>query len=176
MSDLQDQLLKRLLAAHMSMFDVRENYRFKGKVFPGFAEFHSNGQQYVLVKRAKLWEVNSHEFIFIDKCDSLDENALIDAVEFIKTEGFAKVPHGPNHMSTAVALVIIADSVTDEAAKLVSKTRYRKNYLFSIHGWADLRLAVVDLSRPAGSQIFTNPAGKQFKDVLSRNLELAKNE
>lgn len=174
--ELQDTLIQRLLAAHKSMFDIRENYQFKGHVYPGFAEFHSNGQQYVLVKRAKLWEVNSHEFIFIDKCDHLDKQALIDAVEFMQQEAFQKVPHGPNHMVTAISLIIVANSATDDAVKLVGKTRYRKSYLFSIHGWADLRLSVVDLSREKGKQVFTNPAGKRTKELLERNLEFSQKD
>ncbi len=174
--DLQETLVHRLLAAHKSLFDIRENYQFKGHVFPGFAEFHSNGQQYVLVKRAKLWEVNSHEFVFIDAYDYLDESSLSKAIDFMKEEAFQKVPHGPNHMATAISLIIVANSVSDDAVKLVGKTRYRKSYLFSIHGWADFRLAVVDLSREKGRQVFTNPAGKRSKELLERNLEFSQKD
>ena len=55
--DEKQLVLKRILAAHEAFFDVHRDYEFAGRSFPGFAEFHSFGEQYVLVKRAKLWEV-----------------------------------------------------------------------------------------------------------------------
>lgn len=172
MSEQARTLLKRLLAAHGSHYDILRDYRFEGKQFPGYAEFHSYGEQYVLTKRAKLWEVNTHEYLFIDIMEALDEDALQEACDFMIEKAIVKVPAGPNHMSSALSLIIIADAVSDEAAKRVRKVKFRKNYRFGVHGWADLRLAVVDLSRPAGKQVFTNVAGKPLGQTLNQNLEL----
>ena len=64
-------------------------------------------------------------------------------------------------------LVIVADSCTQEAAKAVRKTRFRKNFALGIRGWADLRVAVADLS---ANRVITNAAGKQLKTTLEANL------
>ena len=58
------EVIERLLAAHEAWFDVDRDHRFAGRTFPGYAEFHSCASQYVLVKRAKLWEAASHEHLF----------------------------------------------------------------------------------------------------------------
>lgn len=175
-TDKREDLLTRLLAAHSANYDIIKNYRFEGHSFPGYAEFHSYGEQYVLVKRAKLWEVNTHEYLFVDILEALNEEALGEAIDFMKQKAFRKVPAGPNHMSTAISLVIIANSATDKAAQLLCKTRFRKSYRMSFHGWADLRLALVDLSRPKGKQIFTNAAGRQLSQALESNLTLLTDE
>ena len=57
--DEKHLVLKRILAAHEQWFDVRRGYEYAGRTFPGYAEFHSYGEKYVLVKRAKLWEVDT---------------------------------------------------------------------------------------------------------------------
>lgn len=172
--DKRIDLLNRIVAAHESYYDIRRDYLFEGRRFPAFAEFHTFGEQYVLVKRAKLWEVNTHDFMFFEIADVLDEEALQTVVEFMTTKAIRKVNPSANHMSSALTLVIIANQCTDEAFKHVKSLRFRKNYRFGLHGWTDLRLAVVDLSRPQGKEVVTNAAGKQLKEALAGNLALAK--
>ena len=53
----------------------------------------------------------------------------------------------PNHMTSFLSLVVIADTVDDDARRAVRKVRFRKNFKWGLRGWADLRLAVADLSR-----------------------------
>lgn len=60
--------LERLLAAHEACFDVEHDYSFAGRDFAGYAELHSSASQYVLVKRAKLWETTSHEYLSSSSC------------------------------------------------------------------------------------------------------------
>ena len=111
--DEKQLVLKRILAAHEAFFDVHRDYEFAGRSFPGFAEFHSFGEQYVLVKRAKLWEANSHEYLFFTYAETFDEAQLDKWVRFMKERGLEKVTSEPNHMSSGLALVVIADNCTE---------------------------------------------------------------
>ena len=165
--DEKHLVLKRILAAHEQWFDVRRGYEYAGRTFPGYAEFHSYGEKYVLVKSAKLWEVDTHEYLFFVLADALDETQVRDLVSFMEHDGLKKVVPKPNHMSSAISLVIVADSCAQEAAKAVRKTRFRKNFALGIRGWADLRVAVADLS---ANRVITNAAGKQLKTTLEANL------
>lgn len=170
--DKRRDLLNRVLAAHESYYDIRRDYLYEGRYFPAFAEFHTYGEQYVLTKRAKLWEVNTHDFMFFELADYVDEAALDDLVGFMKTKAILKVDASPNHMSSALTLVIIAKSCSDEAFKRVTSIRFRKNFCFGLRGWSDLRLAVVDLSQDSSKAIVTNAAGKKLKETLTSNLAL----
>lgn len=172
-TDLRDDVLKRVLAAHQAFYDIRRDYLFEGRRFPAFAEFHTYGEQYVLVKRAKLWEVNTHDFMFFETIDELDEARLAEEISFMTEKAIRKVPAGPNHMSSALTLIIIANHCSDEALALARKTRFRKNYRLTFHGWSDLRLAIVDLSREGEAGVVTNTAGKKLRETLLSNRALA---
>lgn len=165
-------ILKRLLAAHETWFDVRRDVAVGGRTFPGFAEFHSHGEQYVLSKRAKLWEVDSHEYILFDIVEHLEKNAFQDAVSFMKTEALKLVKPEPNHMSSNLSLIIIAHTVEQGVDALVRRTRFRKNFAWGIRGWSDLRIAVVDLSGASNGRVMTNAAGKPLRATIEANLTL----
>jgi hypothetical protein len=160
-------VLERLLKAHETWFDVSRNHQFAGRMFPGYAEFHSHGEQYVLVKRAKLWEVNTHEYLFFATEDRLDAAKLDSYVEFMKGDALSKVVLEPDHMSSFLSLVIVADSVDSDVEGIVRRTRYRKNFKWGLRGWADVRLAVIDIT---AKRVFTNPMGKELKATLEANL------
>ena len=168
----RDLVLERLLRAHETWFNVQRDYELAGRTFPGFAVFHELGERYVLSRRAKLWEVANHEYILFEVTEHLDEAAFCELVDFAKTEGFKLVdPTEPNHMSSNVSLVIIADSTDEGIGRAVRRTRYRKTYKLGLAGWSDLRVAVIDLSvRPSG-RVLTNAAGKSLRATLEANLD-----
>ncbi len=163
MSAAGRQVLERLLAAHEAFFDVERDYAFAGRTFPGYAEFHSSASQYVLVKRAKLWEASAHEYLFFQLCDHLDRVAFDDAVAFMTTEALAKVQLDPDHMTSYLSLVLIADTVDDALVRTIKRTHFRRNFALGFKGWADLRVGVIDLARGA---VVTNTQGKPLKDTL----------
>lgn len=165
----RELVLERLLASHETWFDVYRDYEFGGRVFPGYAEFHSHGEQYVLVKRAKLWEVDAFEYLFFALADDLDQAGLDDLVAFMKEQSITKVHPDPNHMTSYLSLVIIANTVADDVKKAARKTRFRKNFALGIRGWADLRLAVLDIS---DGSVTTNPQGREMKATLEANINV----
>ncbi|WP_304425739.1 hypothetical protein [uncultured Adlercreutzia sp.] len=165
MEDRQ-QVIERLLAAHEAWFDVERDHEFAGRTFPGYAEFHSTATKYVLVKRAKLWEASAHEYLFFCETPHLDAVTLNELVSFMTSEALAKVQLGPDHMSSYLSLVVVADTVDTAASRQVRATRFRKNFSFGFRGWADLRLAVIDLSQ---GRVHTNGQGKALKETLATN-------
>lgn len=168
MNDRQ-QVIERLLAAHETWFDVERNHEFAGRIFPGYAEFHSSASRYVLVKRAKLWEASTHEYLFFCETAHLDAAQFDDLMGFITSEALAKVQLSPDHMSSFLTLVVVADSIDDDIARRVRTARFRKNFALGFKGWADVRVAVVDLST---KQVLTNAQGKPLRETLVANAFL----
>lgn len=160
------EVIERLLAAHEAWFDVDRDHRFAGRIFPGYAEFHSCASQYVLVKRAKLWEAASHEYLFFWDTPCLTAGELDDLIGCVTGEGLSLVRPAPDHMTTYLSLAIVADAVDDLAWERVRRTRFRKNFALGWRGWADLRLAVADLSR---GRVTTNSQGKPLGKTLQAN-------
>ena len=160
------EVLDRLLAAHEAYFDVERDHAFAGRTFEGYAELHSSASQYVLVKRAKLWETNSHEYLFFTLVDHLDAVSFDELVAFMEHEALGKVTLGPDHMNSFLSLVIIADTMDADLAHTVRKTRFRKNFQFGLKGWADLRVCVVCL---ADGTVYANAMGKEMAPTLEVN-------
>ena len=162
-------VLERLLAAHGAWFDVSRDVTVAGRAFRALAQFHSFGEQYVLVKRVKLWEAEEHEYMLFDVCDHVDEAAARSSVAFMKNEALELVKPEPNHMSSFRTLIVIANSASDEALSLFRKTNHRKNFMWGIRGWSDVRLALIDLSKPQGSRVICNGAAKRIRKSLEAN-------
>lgn len=162
-------VLERLLAAHGAWFDVSRDVSVAGRAFRALAQFHSFGEQYVLVKRVKLWEAEEHEYMLFDVRDHIDAEAARSYVEFMKNEALELVKPEPNHMSSFRTLVVIANSVSDEACTLFRKTSHRKNFMWGIRGWSDVQLALIDLSKPQGSRVVCNGAAKRIRKSLEAN-------
>ena len=162
-------VLERLLAAHGAWFDVSRDVTVAGRAFRALAQFHSFGEQYVLVKRVKLWEAEEHEYMLFDVRDRIDAEAARSYVEFMKNEALELVKPEPNHMSSFRTLIVIANSASDEALSLFRKTNHRKNFMWGIRGWSDVRLALIDLSKPQGSRVICNGAAKRIRKSLEAN-------
>lgn len=162
-------VLERLLAAHGAWFDVSRDVSVAGRAFRALAQFHSFGEQYILVKRVKLWEAEEHEYMLFDVRDHIDVEAARSYVEFMKNEALELVKPEPNHMSSFRTLVVIANSASDEACSLFRKTSHRKNFMWGIRGWSDVRLALIDLSKPQGSRVVCNGAAKRIRKSLEEN-------
>lgn len=165
-SERAHAVLERLLAAHEAYFDVEHNYSFAGRDFEGYAELHSSASQYVLVKRAKLWETTSHEYLFFKLVGHLDAGTFDELVAFMQEEAIAKVSLGPDHMNSFLSLVIIADSIDAGLARRVRKTRFRKNFALGLKGWADLRVCVVCLDE---NTVYANAMGADMVPTLEAN-------
>lgn len=160
------EVLERLLLAHQSYFDVERDHEFAGERFDGYAELHSSASKYVLVKRAKLWETSSHEYLFLKVIEHLDAQILCNMVAYMKTNALEKVSLERDHMNSFLSLVIIADTIDPEVAQQVRHTRFRKNFLFGLKGWADLRLCVICLDE---GKVHANGMGRKLVPTLEAN-------
>lgn len=166
-NDAKRRTLDRLLAAHEAWFDVERSYEFAGRVFPGYAEFHSTAEKYVLVKRAKLWGASVHEYLFFETSDRLTRPLLEGLLSFMTEKAIEKVRTDAEHMTSYLSLVVIADRVDDDARRAIRKARFRKSYKLGFQGWADLRVAAIDLS---DASVTTNAMGKELQTTLVSNI------
>ncbi len=94
------------------------------------------------------------------------EFALDDLVSFMTGEALAKVQLTSDHMSSYLSLVVVADRVDEAVPALVRRARFRKNFAFGLKGWADMRVAVVDLS---ARRVWANTQGKPLVETLAAN-------
>ena len=160
--------LDTLLGAYTNCFDIQRDVVAGDVNFTALAQYHSRSGKYILVKSAKIWSIEMNEYIYFALVDHLDANRLNSLYKAARDGGLALIkPHG-EHMCSYVSLVILADSIDADAAKTLHKIRFRKSFWLALHGWMEFRIAAIDLS---AGQVFANPAGKDVRVTLERNLQ-----
>lgn len=130
--------------------------------------FHSADECFVLSKKVRLWRAELHEFVYVFSVPELSAD-IYDLCRRKALElGMNRIHPHFEHRSSFITAVFICDSMTDDAAGALRRTRHHKDFLFSLHGWMDFRAAAVDLS--AGT-VAANRAGRDLEDFLHGNLE-----
>ena len=156
------EVLELLLPSFQRYYNIkRENVT---EPFDAEAEFFTHDEAYFLMKSAKLAQSESKEFVFFRALAHLDTAALKEMDERAWETGMSRVELTPLHHSTDVALIILADHIDPEAAKLIKKLSHFKSYCFNFKGWSRYRLIALETS---SGKITYNHLGSELKKLIS---------
>ncbi len=158
------EALESLLHSYVRYYDV-----FRDGVEPPFAaeaHFHSHGEQYVLVRSARVSESDSHEYIYFAVEDSVDLEKLKMLDETAWERGIGHVKPHNYHRNSDVSLFILADHITREAMDAVKKIKHYKSYRCRLQGWSNYRLIALETS---SGTLTTNRLGRDQKKLF-RNI------
>lgn len=170
------EFLEKLMPVYENYFDIEKDFQItdsnyvNGYVYPVMASFHSKSEKYMLVKSAKIWAHENHEYAYFVLDDLLDVEKFNELTQSTLDYALSLVKPNNEHMYTYVTMVFICNNINnDNLIKEIKKKKFHKSYKFSFNGWCDLRIVAVDLSKKA---IYTNSKGKElyklFSDILSK--------
>ncbi len=128
------------------------------------AEFRSHNEQYFLVKSAKVADIDSNEFVFIAKEQTLTVEQLSHLDQVAWQTGLSRVTPYYGHRNSDVTLVIIADTIEADAFKQVKKLKHYKSYKFSLYGWSAFRAVAYETST---GKVACNRRGSDLKKLVS---------
>lgn len=151
MSQLREALENRLTESYQVYYDV-EKTPDEGSLKVRCA-YHARQSQYVLVKKAEIWAAENHEYLYLHSMPQLTCADVERISEAVFTEGLTLVRPHKEHMYTYLTAIILCDEAEPDAVKLLQKVKKRREFKLSLHGWMELRIAVVDLST---AEISTN--------------------
>ncbi len=163
---MQEQLNK-LLDAYSHQYDIDRNVEVEGFVYPATATYYLRDENYLISRQHVLSAVEQHEYLYFYLTDHLTADDLQSQIDLSKRAGLGKVKPHKDHMFSNVGLIVLANTISPEARKLIQKTRFRKNYKLSFWGWTEYQLAAMEVST---SSFFSNPAGKGAKKILEQNF------
>lgn len=158
-----EEALEKLLRSYETYYNVvrePEDSRFAAR-----AEFHSHGEKYVLVRRAKIWEEDSHEYVYFASAEHLTEALVAELAEACWRDGLARVAPAPNHRNSDITLQIVARTADPEARRAVRKLRRSKNYQMGLQGWSSLRAVAYELS---DGGLSCNRQGRDLKKLFGK--------
>lgn len=168
-----EQCLDRLLNVYSHHYDIERDVELGGNSFPATATYYLRDENYLLSRQHVLSAVESHEYVYFFLTEHLDVFTLTQQIALTQQLGLANIKPSKIHMCSFVTLVILADTIAPEAKRLIQKTRFRKNYLLTLHGWMEYHLAAMENST---NSFFSNPAGAEARKNLERNFSLRAKE
>ena len=163
---LQERL-EKLLNVYSHHYDIERDVTVEGGSFPATAFYYLRDENYLISKQHVLSAVEQHEYVYFFLTDHLDAATLEAQIELSKRAGLANIKPHKEHMFSYVTLVVLANSIDPEARRMIRRTRFRKNYLFTIHGWMEYHLAAMECDT---SGFFSNSAGREARKNLECNF------
>ena len=165
----REQLLDRLFRGYQTYFNVEryEMERADGLPLKGCCHFFAHSEKYVLLKKAKLWEADTNEFVYVFSVPALTKELYETCKSYAYEQGMKLIDPKPGHMYSYITVVFVCDTCTMEARKALQKCRVYKSFHFSWYGWMNLHTAAIVRE---GTQVLTNRMGrgnaKFMKNIL----------
>ena len=163
----REQRLSKLLDAYSHHYDIERDVTVEHITYPAMAIYYLRDENYVLSKKNVLNVVEKHEYVYFYVTEHLGVEDLQLQIETTMTDGLGRIKPSREHMSSLVTLVIVADTIDEEAEELIKKTRFQKNYRLALHGWMEYHIAAMEIST---NSFLSNPAGKKAKKALEQNF------
>ena len=163
------QRLDKLLDAYSHQYDIERNAEAAGCCYPATATYYLRDENYLISRQHVLSAVEQHEYLYFYLTDHLTVKELQTQIELSRQAGLSKVKPHKDHMFSNVGLVLLANTIEPAAQRRIRRTRFRKNYKLTFHGWTEYQLAAMEVST---NRFFSNPAGKGAKQILERNFPL----
>lgn len=136
-------------------------------------EYHEHDVGYALVRKAEMWSADRHEYVWFYSVPHLSVQLYDTYYEEAFKAGMERVNPDKGHMSSAVVVVIIADTADADALEKLKKTRFRKDFKFGLNGWMAVRTAGIVLS---DETVVTNGEGRNEKKFFNSILHPVKNK
>ena len=161
------EAIAKILPAFEQYYTIK-----KEDITPPFcseAEFRSHNEQYFLVRSAHIADIDSNEFVYFAAPDQLDTEKLSELVNTAWEAGLAKVHPYNGHRNSDISLLICTKNLSEETAKIITKTKLYKSYKFSLHGWSHFKLTVCNVS---DLSLYSNRQGRDFARLIKKNLKI----
>ena len=155
-------MLERIIGSYEQYYDI--NRETPVEPFVAEAVFRSHGEEYFLIKSAKINEMDSSEVAFFADVDSLDAAAYETMADKAWSETLSRADVKPNHRNSDGILIIIADSIDKDTKKKIKKTRRYKSYRFTFWGWSELRVIAYEHST---GKVVSNRQGDILKKLFT---------
>ncbi len=131
------------------------------------AELNAADEGYFIMPSIKTYSVQHNEYVYVARfAQPLTTELAAPYLQFTKNAMNA-LQTTTEHMSSVFALVLICEGgIDDDALAQLVRTKQHKDYCFTLKGWADLALYLVDIS---AQQLHFNKAGTKSQKLFAIN-------
>ena len=136
--------------------------------FAAEAIFGSHNEQYFLIKKAKVADIDTNETVYFATEESLSKDRLLELDSIAWERVTANVQPSSNHRNSDVVLIILTGHAEEDALTQVKKCKHYQSYLWGFHGWSNYRLIVAELS---SGRIVHNRHGQILKKLVKKAIQ-----
>lgn len=138
------------------------------------ADYRSRDEQYFFVKSANIWGNEKNEYAYVFSAPEIDPATARKCLDWALQDMLPRVKPHKEHQYTNCKAIFITDTLSDETAQTVKKSKFSKSYGFlSTQGYTELIAAAVDLSTEA---VVTNRVGHGLEDFFRKLFALRHEE
>ncbi len=167
-----DRFLDNLLAEYRNSFDITRDFEIGGVKAAAYGYFSAVSEKYVLSPKANLWSIHGYEHILFLQQDTVTDEDLHKAYDLMKDHMApqlvckgGKYPE-KDHMYSYLTVAFLCTKTPDASViRSIEQFRFEKNYLFTIRGYAQGHLVLMDLS---AGKAYANRAGKHLPDFYEK--------
>lgn len=112
------------------------------------AELRAADEGYFLVPKLKTYSVQHNEYLYLQSfTQPLTPEAAQPYLDFCRAR-MQELQTTTEHMSSLFLLLLLCpNGVTEAARQQLTQLRLHKDYCFTLKGWSDLGVIIVDLAR-----------------------------
>lgn len=157
---------ERVLRSYQTYYNIKTE-----AVEPPFAAeaiFGSHNEQYFLIKKAKVADIDTNETVYFATEESLSKDRLLELDSIAWERGTANVQPSSNHRNSDVVLIILTGHAEEDALIQVKKCKHYQSYLWGFHGRSNYRLIVAELS---SGRIVHNRHGQILKKLVKKAMK-----
>lgn len=162
----RQEAVERLCDVYAGSYDVNRCEESEHSL-AATMDFYATAEKYVLSRKAKLWQANSFEYVYLFDVPHLTKEIYEKCEKLAYERGMARIQPDPNHMYTYITALFVCDSCDEEARKALKKCRLYKSFKLSYWGWMDFHTGLVVLPE---EKISTNASGHSAAQVFERGL------
>jgi hypothetical protein len=162
----RETAVSRLIERYEGYFDITR-HEVPEHYLEAECDFHVHSSKYVLVKKAKLWEADSNEFVFLFSVPHLTKQIYQECEKLAYDLGMAKITPGPQHMYSYITAVFVCDSCDEDARTALRRCRLYKSFKMSFWGWMDFHTGLADLEKQSA---VSNNSGRTAAQMLETAL------
>ncbi|MFV9510853.1 hypothetical protein [Tepidibacillus sp. LV47] len=156
-------------------FDINRDVQFKTQQINLFAKAEIHQEKFFGTKNVKIWSAKNYEYLFLQVIEEISETKIETFQKFLICMIDELVKPHSEHMSSTFTGILVVDHFPASLEDQIKKFKYKKSFAFSLKGWADIRLLVIDLN---SKRVIHNKKGKEvatFYQPMRTSLKFIQN-
>lgn len=159
-------MIQKLLCSYQRYYDI--NTETPSAPFCAEAVFRSHNEQFMLVKAAKIADIDSNEYVFFAQEDGLSFDRLKELAELAWNIGLGRTKPYYGHRNSDITLIAVCERADEEIFSEAKKMKFYKSYCFGLYGWSNFRLVVYEVS---SSRTVSNWQGRDLKKLFKQCIK-----